>query len=368
MIAGKVILSLSPFPAAPLYNGAVARIHYLNKGLAETNRLIFVFRDDPACDQPGFDCRPVPNSRYRPLQIFNLFLLVRLLRFIRSEQVDLIISSHIWCGFHGLLLKLLTGELFLFDDHNVEYLRFRRMGSPLWPVVWLLEWGICRVADRVLCVSDTDRDHLVTQLRVASSKIDVIPNGVDIEACDRVPVDASRVREGLGLRTGQTVALFFGTLDYQSNVTAVENIFREIVPRLDGWGSSIKIVIAGRGGSHKWLSSLQHASERVAFVGFVEDIVAYIKSADVVVAPLTTGSGTRFKIVESVGCGRRVVSTTIGAEGLDQRAFGDSLVIRDDWGDFARAVVETAKRGPLAPSPEFVQMYDWRHIVQRLQS
>jgi glycosyltransferase involved in cell wall biosynthesis len=367
MIVDKTILSLSPFPAAPLLHGAITRIHHINKGLAETNRLFFVFRDDPKCDPPEFNCRPIPNSRYRLLQIFNPFLLVKLLRLIRLQNVDLILSSHIWCGFQGTLLKILTGKTFLFDNHNVEHLRFKRMGSFLWPFVWFLEWTVCQVADKIMCVSDKDRDYLIDHLRVSHDKIYVASNGVDVEDCRNLSSNTRYIRQQLGLHTDESMVLFFGRLVYQPNKMAVEIIFREIVPRLDKWDSRAKIVIAGSGGAREWLTHLRNLSDRVIFVGFVEKISAYIKSADVIIVPLTAGSGTRFKIIESVGCGRRVVSTSIGAEGLDRRAFGNSLVICDDWDIFTRAVVETAKKGPVTPSPTFIQTYDWHHIVQKLQ-
>jgi glycosyltransferase involved in cell wall biosynthesis len=365
MIAGKAILSLSPFPAAPLLHGAITRIHYINKGLAETNQLFFVFRDDPNFDPPGFTCEPVPNRHYRLLQIFNPLLLIKLLQLIHAQKIDIIFSSHIWCGFHGVLLKVLTGRPFLFDNHNVEHLRFKRMKSFLWPFVWLLEWTICQSADKIMCVSEKDQDYLIDQLRVSPNKICVVPNGVDVEGCRQLSLHLDSVREKLGIHTDELMVLFFGMLDYQPNITAVEIIFREILPRLGD--NKAKIVIAGAGGDREWLSRLKNRSDRVIFTGFVEKISIYIKSADVIIVPLTAGSGTRFKIIESVGCGRRVVSTSIGAEGLDQRALGDSLVTCDNWDIFTQAIMKAAKKGPVTPSPIFIKMYDWHHIMQKLQ-
>jgi len=367
MIEGKTILSISPFPAAPLFHGAIARIHYLNAGLAASNKVVFVYRGDPLCEPPGFDCVAIANTRYRPMQILNPMLILKLWRLVGALQVDLIISNHIWSGLHGALLTMITGKQFLFDNHNVEFLRIKRMSRRFWPLIWLLEWFVCRAADGVLCVSETDRDRLIKHLRVKPDKIRVVPNGVDVPGCLEKQVDATRLRESIGLARHESLALFFGTLDYRPNATAAEIIVNEIVPRLEEQNSAVRVVIAGQCSSPRWVSTLERISERVTFVGFVQDIAAYIKSADVVIVPLTMGSGTRFKILESVGCGRRVVSTTIGAEGLDRDALGPSVVVRDDWDAFARAVVETANQPPLAPSPAFVQRYDWRHIVDSLQ-
>jgi glycosyltransferase involved in cell wall biosynthesis len=265
-----------------------------------------------------------------------------------------------------MLLKILTGTPLLFDDHNVEYLRLRRMGSLAWPFVGLLEFITCHIADRVICVSDTDKKYLTQRLGVPLHKIQVAVNGADVEYLIHYEVDIDSVRSSIGVKPDEVMILFFGNLRYSPNAQAVGIILDQILPQLDSQDHSIRVVIAGSG-DLEVRKRYDRIPSNVIFTGFVDDIAALIKSADLVIAPLTSGSGTRLKIIESVACGRRVISTTIGAEGLDQRTLGDSLVICDEWDAFAQAVVETINWGALAPSPAFIQTYDWRHIVQRLR-
>jgi glycosyltransferase involved in cell wall biosynthesis len=70
----------------------------------------------------------------------------------------------------------------------------------------------------------------------------------------------------------------------------------------------------------------------------VDDAVAAIAQSKICVVPLLSGSGTRFKILEAWAAQRAIVSTTIGAEGLGAQD-GEHLLIADDPGDFAAAVV-----------------------------
>ena len=70
----------------------------------------------------------------------------------------------------------------------------------------------------------------------------------------------------------------------------------------------------------------------------MDDAISAIAQAKLCVVPLRSGSGTRFKILEAWAAGRAVVSTTIGAEGLDATP-GEHLLIADDPGGFAAAVV-----------------------------
>jgi glycosyltransferase involved in cell wall biosynthesis len=71
----------------------------------------------------------------------------------------------------------------------------------------------------------------------------------------------------------------------------------------------------------------------------VDDAIAELAAAKVCIVPLLSGSGTRFKILEAWAAGRAVVSTTLGAEGLDARP-GEHLLIADDPASFANAVID----------------------------
>ena len=71
--------------------------------------------------------------------------------------------------------------------------------------------------------------------------------------------------------------------------------------------------------------------------GLVSDIRPYLEEANAVVVPLLSGSGTRIKILEAMAAGRPVISTTVGAEGLDVRD-GEEILIADTPSSFADAV------------------------------
>ena len=64
-------------------------------------------------------------------------------------------------------------------------------------------------------------------------------------------------------------------------------------------------------------SVLSRRSKNVEVTGFVEDPLPYLARASVVVVPLRIGGGTRFKVVEAMAMGKAIVSTRLGAEGID---------------------------------------------------
>jgi glycosyltransferase involved in cell wall biosynthesis len=112
---------------------------------------------------------------------------------------------------------------------------------------------------------------------------------------------------------------------------------------------------------------------RIRVIGPVEDAVAAIAAARVVVVPLRFGSGTRFKILEAWAAERAVVSTTIGAEGLGARD-GEQLSIADDPARFRSAVQglldhpERARTLAVAGRALYLERFTWPVAWRRLAS
>ena len=100
--------------------------------------------------------------------------------------------------------------------------------------------------------------------------------------------------------------------------------------------------------------------------GEVDSTTAYLRQAALSLAPIHHASGTRLKILESWACGTPVVSTTLGAEGLDL-AMGECVVLADTAVEFAHAVVDLlvdeAKRDRLAQNGLAVLQRDYSFPV-----
>jgi len=365
MLENKTILSISPFVVKPLLHGAITRIYHINRHLAQQNRLIFVCRDNGASEIPDFPSRFVPNQKSRVGQILSPTLIRKVTKLAGEQPIDLILANHLWSGLHAVALRSLLNVPLIFDNHNVEYVRFQKMGSPLWPAVWLLERFVSRAATVVQCVSDVDKTKLQKSMGISAHRIRVIENGVDVAEFMNSYVDTDAVRQHLGLMPTDAFILFFGSLTYKPNYDAARILVEEIAPRLTRMNLKGEITIIGNGD----ISIPPHAmsaSFRCRHLGFVPDLHRYIRSADLIAVPLQAGSGTRFKILESVASERPVVTTTIGAEGLDLAACVPFLTIRDDWESFAEAIYATLNRPTGRLSHDFKARYDWGNVVKRI--
>jgi glycosyltransferase involved in cell wall biosynthesis len=186
---------------------------------------------------------------------------------------------------------------------------------------------------KVICVSRTDKDFFVKYFRLNPEQIEVVENPVDTTIFYPDAGNVKKIRQGLGLKDKERFVLFFGQLDNRPAIDALEIIINKIVPGLEKKELNYKLVICGKGDGKGLLRKFNHRN--VIFKGFVERIQDYINASDVIIVPLKSGSGTRMKILESLACGKRVVSTTIGAEGLEKNRL---LEIEDDWDRFVERI------------------------------
>jgi glycosyltransferase involved in cell wall biosynthesis len=177
--------------------------------------------------------------------------------------------------------------------------------------------------DRVLVCSNADATRLSAQFPKAS--FGAVPNGY-------APPPA--ILPHIPCREGPLRLLFVGTLGCYANSDAALFLCREVLPVLRRMARrQVEIDLAGSGASDALIGIAADPGIRVH--GFVDALGSLYSSADVAVIPLRAGGGTRIKILEAFAHGVPVLSTSIGAEGLDVIE-GEHLLLADDAETFAR--------------------------------
>jgi glycosyltransferase involved in cell wall biosynthesis len=170
----------------------------------------------------------------------------------------------------------------------------------------------------------------VTSQDAAAVKM-VMPD-LDVYA-DAIAVDiaphTSSVRD-TAIRIG-----FLASFGHQPNVDAVLYFAEAVLPLVRKRLPLAEFVVAGK---NPPLSLLDGKDSGITCFGFVDDVPAFYGSVDVVVAPIRYGGGIKIKVLEAMACGKPVVTTSVGAEGIAEPDDGD-LIIADDPSAFAEAVV-----------------------------
>ncbi|HET7825412.1 MAG TPA: glycosyltransferase family 4 protein [Anaeromyxobacter sp.] len=221
------------------------------------------------------------------------------------------------------------------DEHNVEFDLHRQIArgngglvrrfysAVNWRKLQREEYGLWERFDAITVTSRHDE----ARVRAArpAARVAVVPNGVDVEHYRPRPGDPPPDRSTI---------LFFGALDYHPNQDGILHFLDEVWPRLLRTHPSARLRILGR---RPPPALLARRGPAVEVGGFVEDLRPSIASAAAIVVPLRLGGGTRLKILEAMAMARPVVSTALGAEGIEA-AHGKELLVADGPDRFAGEV------------------------------
>jgi glycosyltransferase involved in cell wall biosynthesis len=276
---------------------------------------------------------------------------------ILRDRFTVGVIEHFWCAPYARILRPHCEKLVL-DLHNIES---RLAGTHAGAVKGLESVMMSRFAaaygrlerewlpkfDLVLVTSEEDRR------RIDHPHVHVYPNALPY-------IETPAAPESNGV-------IFSGNLEYHPNVEAVRWMRSEIWPRIR---SGVNWRLIGR--NPEAVAKLVSGDRRIELIGPVDDAVAALAEAMVCVVPLLSGSGTRFKILEAWAAARAVVSTTLGAEGLDARP-GEHLLIADDPAGFAEAVdrligdADLRKKLGEAGRALYLERYTWPAAWRKLE-
>ena len=260
---------------------------------------------------------------------------------------------------------VLTTPTVLFQ-HNVESVLWRRKALYESNFVRKLAWKLeaykmeryereaLNRFHRVIAVSERDREYMSAMTDPA--RIFVVPTGVDLQ----------EYQNSAGPPSNRPLVVFTGSMDWRPNIDAVQFFCREVWPRILSAVPDARFRIVGR---RPYAAVEKLACDTIEVTGTVPSIVDHLRQAAVVVVPLRIGGGTRLKIYEAMAMGKAVVSTSVGAEGLDVEDTCD-IMLADDPSTFSERVITLLRDAALREyigreAAKRSRQYDWSVITQR---
>jgi glycosyltransferase involved in cell wall biosynthesis len=289
----------------------------------------------------------------------------RISKLLARNRYDTAIIEHFWCAPYVEQVRPHSNRVIL-DLHNIESVWHKSLAAS---EIALRSWVLRRFAtasvalertwlpkfDFILATSTADAE-LVRPL-AAGVKVVVYPNALPEVA--EPP------------RLERLAVVFSGNLEYQPNISAVRFFHESIWPLLASRWPELMWRIVGK--NPDAILDLVAGDPRIEVTGFVQDAVSVIAECQVAVIPLLAGSGTRVKILEAWAAGTPVISTTIGAEGLDC-SDETHLLIADDPCRFADSISrllaspEDRSRIGSAGRRLFEDRYTWSAAWRKLDS
>jgi glycosyltransferase involved in cell wall biosynthesis len=267
-------------------------------------------------------------------------------------------------------LRGIVGERRVVVAHNVESIIWQRYYEterhPLrrwyigrqWRKFQRFERRILSEVERTIAVSNTDAQRLREQFGVG--RVEVVENGVDLEYFQ--PQARRRTAHRL---------LFLGSLDWRPNLDGVSLLLDRIFPAVRAAEPSAQLCLVGRNPP----ASLR---QRIAGMAGVElhasvpDVRPYLADCGFLVVPLRIGGGSRLKILEALASGTPVVSTRIGAEGLQLEA-GQDLTVVEDIDGLENAIIAAIRQPEIVQAQaergreKVLEQYDWDRLAVQME-
>ncbi len=343
--------------------------------LPEISRLCTRFVPVPWKEIPKFSARFFVRLVFQMFSIYPVSVLndtsQSLKRVLENEyrarKYDVVICDFVqsalnFCG--------ITGTPAILFQHNVESQiskrHFDRAKGIVAKFFWWLQWKKlfffekknCKHFDTVIAVSAQDRE--LFQSLYGVHNVVTIPTGVDIEHF--YPQEEPEIPSSL---------VFVGSMDWLPNEDAVLYFAKEMLPILKEKTSEIRLTVVGRNPSPRLKKYLATVPE-IELTGWVEDVRPFIAKAALYIVPIRIGGGTRMKIYEAMAMGKAILSTSIGAEGLEVND-GNNIQLEDEASQFSQQIVallnQDKKRHRIGQAAsDFVRKHcSWPHIAEVFQ-
>ena len=284
---------------------------------------------------------PFSNLPMQTLYYYTPELKRNLTRLIKTEKFDLI---------QAYLLRLtpmlknlgVPTVVDLIDSMQLNLNRRIAKETPL--MRWILRNELHRLASyetnlgdtfpHMIVTSDIDRQHITT------GKVHSIPLGVDVERF--IPTEESN---------SDPVIIFSGNMAYNPNIQAIIWFIKACFSHILSAVPDAKLIIAGANPPPE-IRDL-HRPGQIEVTGFVDSIADVMQGARVAIAPMQSGSGMQFKILEAMSCGLPVVTTSIGLGSIKAKVDSE-ICVADTPSDFASYVIK------ILTEPNFTQLIGQR--------
>lgn len=290
-----------------------------------------------------------------------------------SEAMQSLVQAELRNGYDTVVCHLIrmaqylpTGNgvhkvLDLTDAISLNYLRSRKFRRGFFSLVNLIESKRVRDYERTaihranssIFISNVDARFLSNHQN--ESKIHVVPNGVDLQ----------KFQYHTGAYDLDMIS-FVGNMRTFPNSDAVTYFANEILPLLKQRRPDLKFYVVGNEPTREILKL--HDGRHIFVTGYVDSVIPYLQKSAVMVAPMRAGAGIQNKILEAMAVGVPVVTTSVGAEGLEPA----ELTIADAPGELSQEILHLIedkqhRKNQSASGRKYVEEnYSWDENLRKL--
>jgi len=358
----KILILCNKSPYPPKEGGPIA-MNAIIEGLIDERNQVKVLAINS--NKYGVDVNEIPESYRRKTGIetvyidlsvkpvdafFNLFtgksyhverfiskdFERKLIEILQNESFDIVQFETLFISPYIEVIRKYSNARIVLRSHNIEHLIWQRVAkvtrNPLKKLylrhlartLKYYELGILNRFDGIATITQTDADFF--KINGCNIPVIAIPFGIDL----------GRFKENPGIEAEFPSLFHIGAMNWMPNEEGIKWFLDNVWPLVNKKFPSLKFYLAGRE-MPSWLTKANIPN--LVVVGEVDDAFDFMYSKSVEIVPLFSGSGIRIKIIEGMAAGRAIISTSIGAEGI-QVTHGKNILIADNPTEFVKAIAQ----------------------------
>ncbi len=315
--------------------------------------------------------KPIPaflnlftNKSYHVERFISKDFELKVEEVLSRQKFDIVQIETLFMSPYIQIIRKYSNAKIVLRAHNIEHLIWKRVAanstnplkkfyiSHLAKTLELYERQIVNDYDGIVPITKEDAKFFrsLTKLPILP-----LPFGVNI---DKIKIATEAKPE---------MALFhIGSMNWVPNEEGIKWFIDQVWPLVEKRLPQIKLYLAGRG-MPAWLTNLKR--KNIIIVGEVDNAHDFIISKAISIAPLFSGSGIRIKIIESMALGKAVISTSIGAEGINIES-GKNILIANTADEFFEAISLLFSKEGLASEigMQARQLIEQEHSTKKLIS
>ena len=252
-----------------------------------------------------------------------------LIHILKNKNFDIVQLETIYVAPYIDIIRKYSKAKIVLRSHNIEHFIWQRYAQTISNpvkrkyVLYLTrkltnyEMSVFGKVDGIAAITKVDADYIKNA--GFSTPVVTVPFGLDFNKCSFQPQ-----------KNGMPSFFHLGSMDWMPNQEAIKWFLEKCMPQISNRFPETDIYLAGRN-IPTWIYSYKFPNLHV--VGEVEDAAKFMQSKTVMFVPLLSGSGVRVKIIEGMAFGKTVISTSIGAEGINYTD-GENLFIANTPDEF----------------------------------
>ena len=290
----------------------------------------------------------------------------KLVKILKKDKYDIVQLEMIYMAPYIETIRENSDAIIVLRAHNVEHLIWDRIAkkTKFLPKRWYLNHLVRTLKNYEMSVLDkvdgiaaiTYRDAAFFRGETAVPVID-IPYGINPDEFD----------PHYEVKSEPTL-YHIGSMNWMPNEEGIYWFLDKVWDKVAKRNPGLQLNLAGRN-MPKWLLKLK--KKNVNILGEVPDAKEFVKNNDIAIVPLLSGSGIRIKIIESMAMGKTVITTMVGAEGIQYSEY-ENIIIADSPGKMVEVICKIIKEPNEAQrigrnARHLVEdVYDNKKIIERL--